>query len=202
MSSEKLTQQGDSLIAAIEGNFAGMSKDDLIATCEMLTSGRASWRKDAEQYQRELIAAQQTVSQLCIDISSIREQHQREWDEFDRNENDAEMLKQTIAQQQRCSNGHRYIANSHEYPCPYCENVKLEQTIAQKDGEIQRLKGVVQCGLENTKLLHTVDPDGYREDAIAEEVFEQALSTPPSAVVPCAPCDDDKTINQFDRPSD
>lgn len=37
-----------SLVAAIEGNYAGMSHADLVLTCEMLERGRTVWRKEAE----------------------------------------------------------------------------------------------------------------------------------------------------------
>jgi hypothetical protein len=46
--------EGDSLIAAIEGNFAGMSHSDLVLTCEMLTRGREQWRKEAEELKAKL----------------------------------------------------------------------------------------------------------------------------------------------------
>jgi len=32
---------------------------------------------------------------------------------------------------QKCIKKHRYIAKSHEYPCPYCENEKLEKIIEE-----------------------------------------------------------------------
>lgn len=39
----------DSLVAAIEGNYAGMAHSDLVMTCQMLERGRAAWRADAER---------------------------------------------------------------------------------------------------------------------------------------------------------
>lgn len=62
----------------------------------------ADWESKEKQNTKldvEIHVLQQTISQLRLDIASIREQHQREWKEFDRNENDADALKQTIAQQ-------------------------------------------------------------------------------------------------------
>lgn len=47
------TPQERSLIAAIEGNRAGMSHSDLVLTCNMLERGRAAWRKECEEAQRE-----------------------------------------------------------------------------------------------------------------------------------------------------
>lgn len=44
----------DSLIAAIEGNFKGMSHSDLVLTCEMLTRGREAWKKEAEELKAKL----------------------------------------------------------------------------------------------------------------------------------------------------
>jgi len=43
-----------SLLSAIDGNYAGMSKPDLVLTCNMLSGGRAKWRADAENYQAAL----------------------------------------------------------------------------------------------------------------------------------------------------
>jgi len=40
--------QADSLIAAIEGNDAGMKYSDLILACKMLCNSRDAWRKDFE----------------------------------------------------------------------------------------------------------------------------------------------------------
>lgn len=45
--------QTDSLVAAIEGNYAGMKHSDLVLTCEMLARGREGWRKEAEQAQAQ-----------------------------------------------------------------------------------------------------------------------------------------------------
>lgn len=39
----------DSLVAAIEGNYVGMSHGHLVLTCQMLKRGRAAWRADAER---------------------------------------------------------------------------------------------------------------------------------------------------------
>lgn len=63
----KSETQDQSLIAAIEGNWSGMSKEDLISTCQMLTRGRDVWRKEAEQTQSELTAAKAEL-QLARDI--------------------------------------------------------------------------------------------------------------------------------------
>jgi hypothetical protein len=47
-------QNPDSLVAAIEGDFNGMSHADLVLSCQMLTRGRAEWKKECEQAQKEL----------------------------------------------------------------------------------------------------------------------------------------------------
>jgi hypothetical protein len=44
----------DSLIAAIEGDYSGMSHADLVLTCNMLLRGRDTWRKEAETAQARL----------------------------------------------------------------------------------------------------------------------------------------------------
>ena len=43
-----MSEQEDSLVAAIEGNFKSMSHSDLVLTCEMLTRGREAWKKECE----------------------------------------------------------------------------------------------------------------------------------------------------------
>lgn len=43
------TLKEESLIAAIDGNLAGMSHADLVLTCKMLTRGRAAWQKECEE---------------------------------------------------------------------------------------------------------------------------------------------------------
>ena len=58
--SNKHQQEEDSLIAAIDGNDAGMSKDDLVLTVQMLRNGRKLWMDEAHQLRGErdtLIAA-------------------------------------------------------------------------------------------------------------------------------------------------
>lgn len=50
----------NSLIAAIEGDYAGMSHADLVLTCKMLYRGREAWRKEMEQLQ------ERSASGLCL----------------------------------------------------------------------------------------------------------------------------------------
>jgi hypothetical protein len=44
-----VTDQIDSLVAAIEGNREAMSHSDLVLTCNMLEKGRAGWRAQSEK---------------------------------------------------------------------------------------------------------------------------------------------------------
>lgn len=45
-----MSEQEKSLLAAIEGDYNGMSKTDLVHTCKMLERGRAQWRQEAEEF--------------------------------------------------------------------------------------------------------------------------------------------------------
>lgn len=49
----KQTTQEQSLVAAIEGNDAGMSHADLVATAQMLRNGRKRWMDEANQLRAE-----------------------------------------------------------------------------------------------------------------------------------------------------
>lgn len=42
-------------MAAIEGNLNGMAHGDLVLTCQMLSRGRATWRKEAEALHATLV---------------------------------------------------------------------------------------------------------------------------------------------------
>jgi len=44
----------NSLVAAIEGNYSGMSKADLVLTCNMLLKGREAWRKEYDSLKARL----------------------------------------------------------------------------------------------------------------------------------------------------
>jgi hypothetical protein len=44
----------NSLVAAIEGNYSGMTKSDLVLTCKMLINGREAWRKECEELKARL----------------------------------------------------------------------------------------------------------------------------------------------------
>lgn len=57
----------NSLVAAISGDRSGMTKADLILTCEMLERGRAIWRKEAEELRA-------IVDSLHASIESMRKQ--------------------------------------------------------------------------------------------------------------------------------
>lgn len=50
----KSISKEDSLVAAIEGNYSKMAHADLVLTCQMLTRGRAAWRKEAEDAKKEI----------------------------------------------------------------------------------------------------------------------------------------------------
>jgi len=54
LESRPATTKEDSLVAAIEGNRAGMAHTDLVLTCNMLERGRAVWRKEAEEAQQRV----------------------------------------------------------------------------------------------------------------------------------------------------
>lgn len=64
LNSQSPVAEGDSLIAAIEGNYSGMSHEDLVSTCKMLNNGRAQWRKEAEQFKKRAEAAEQGLSKV------------------------------------------------------------------------------------------------------------------------------------------
>lgn len=113
------------------------------------------------ELETELLAAQQTISQLRLDIASIREQHQREWNEFDRNENDADALKQTIAQQAGQIQELRKALG-------YIHQIVSKKDLAGEDLEI------------GTTAFKSV-----------KRWASEALSTPAPAVVPCAWRQDD-----------
>lgn len=58
-----------SLVAAIEGDLSGMSKENLVLTCEMLERGRAAWRKDAEDYRATLVMLRRELDTHSLDDS-------------------------------------------------------------------------------------------------------------------------------------
>ncbi len=59
--SKDITKE-DSLIAAIEGSYEGMSHSDLVLTCKMLARGRAHWQSEAEQLRAQLQQAEERCS--------------------------------------------------------------------------------------------------------------------------------------------
>jgi len=44
----------NSLVAAIDGNYEGMSHADLVLTCKMLLNGRQAWKEEAEELRHRL----------------------------------------------------------------------------------------------------------------------------------------------------
>jgi hypothetical protein len=58
----------------------------------------------------------------------------------------ADFLCDCVAQHdiQTCKNKHRYIAKSHEYPCPFCEKAKFEDRLAEVERERDDLRKKVK----------------------------------------------------------
>jgi len=147
--------------------------DEVARDCQYLSGPSNLWRhQDAcafyekgQELERELTSAQQTIALL-------KEQCR---------------VGDVAFQQLHCASRGKPVPDWVRKGLP--KMYQTLETIAQKDGELQRLREACECGLKNTKLLRSVAPYTYIEDATAEEVFEQALSTPsPSAVVPWEVC--------------
>ena len=54
----------DSLVAALEGNYEGMSHADLVLTCNMLHKGRETWRKEVEALLKRNAAMAQVLQSI------------------------------------------------------------------------------------------------------------------------------------------
>lgn len=76
-----------SLVAAIEGNLAGMAHSDLVLTCKMLEGGRAKWRKEAEALQATLVMLKRELDPHISDPTKY-ELPRSAWDEAVRRHGD------------------------------------------------------------------------------------------------------------------
>lgn len=55
---------GESLVAAIEGDYARMRHSDLVLTCRMLERGRGQWRVEAEELKATLVMLKRELDPL------------------------------------------------------------------------------------------------------------------------------------------
>jgi hypothetical protein len=75
------TTKEESLIAAIQDNYEGMAKSDLILTLRMVQRGRARWEAEATALQSKLSAALDAVKRRDVILEwltnvCVREEHQ------------------------------------------------------------------------------------------------------------------------------
>lgn len=75
-----MSTNGDSLVAAIEGNLAGMAHSDLVLTCQMLERGRMVWRKEAEALRTTLVMLKRELDSHISDPTKY-EFPRSAWDE-------------------------------------------------------------------------------------------------------------------------
>lgn len=77
------------------------------------------------------------------------------------------------AMHQQCHKGHKYMANSHEYPCPVCELGKAE---AEVEALREKLADTMSCttcgGLHNVSDMQARTPDPDDDDPLCKPCIE------------------------------
>lgn len=84
--------QDESLVAAIEGNFEGMAKSDLILTIKMLTNGRKIWMDEANAMKTQRDEARALLHEKNITANTFMNQVKKLQAEIEALKKDKEML--------------------------------------------------------------------------------------------------------------